>query len=178
MGTDRQFICSACKVPKLATFENYYHGQIAKSFDPNRTSLGKCIPCAKVYQAQYASKLKEQKLSRARNPITPKRGTLYIIAPTDNHNKPYKIGITTGQDLSKRLTALQTSHWLDLKIYYKSPLLENVESLEKMLHNKYNHKRVRGEWFNIDQNDIKNIMSECEKMENKPWVKNLDQLQD
>jgi hypothetical protein len=159
-----KYICTDCRVPKLATTENYYSSQIARSTDPNRTSLGKCIPCAKVYQAQYSNKLKEKKLSRARNPISPKKGTLYIIAPTDSNNRPYKIGITTGHDLSKRLTALQTSHWLDLKIYYKSPLLENVESIERMLHNKYKHKRVRGEWFNIDQNDIEDIMSECNKV--------------
>jgi DNA-directed RNA polymerase subunit RPC12/RpoP len=160
------YTCSTCKKQNPATLEHYYAGQIARAQRNDQiTSLGKCSTCAKQYSADYSQKLKNKKLSRARKTIIPKSGTLYIIAPKDNKDHPYKIGITSGSDVSKRLTAIQTSHWLDMMVYYKSELIYKVELVEKMIHDKYKDKRVRGEWFNIDHKDMKNIMSECNK-----WV--------
>ena len=53
--------------------------------------------------------------------------------------------------------SLQTAHWMDLKLVWKSDLLDRADIIEKKLHKHFEKQRVRGEWFNISQNDIKNI---------------------
>ena len=159
------YTCTDCKIPKLVTTENFYIGQIEKTIKNEQiTSIGKCISCAKIYQFNYTKKLKEKRLSiRSRKSIDIKNtGTLYVMGPKNNTNFPYKIGITVGKDISKRLRAMQTSHWMEIEVYYKSPLLKDVNAVEKYLHKKYNNKKVKGEWFNIDQKDIENIIKECE----------------
>jgi hypothetical protein len=163
------FKCCSCGIENPATLENYFPTQIKHSQErPNASSLGKCSSCAKKYQADYSEKLKKKKLSRNRNPIGfKKKGTIYIIGPSENVNEsvlPYKIGITVGTNIKKRLCALQTAHWMNLEIYYKSPLLEDVIKIEKYLHKKYLHKKVKGEWFNINENDISSIIKHCESI--------------
>jgi len=157
------FRCCSCTIEKLAIPENYYPNQIERSSNPIVTSLGKCIPCAREYALQYSQKIKDRRLSRSKktNHREGKVGTLYIIAEKNNKNNPYKIGITVGSKVFVRLTALQTSHWVDLEIYYTSPLLGGVDKVERFIHNLYSDKRVRGEWFNIDHSDIENIKSLC-----------------
>ena len=157
------FRCCSCTIEKLAIPENYYPTQIKRSNNPIATSLGKCIPCAIEYALQYRQKIKNKRLSRSgkTHHDKGKTGTLYIIAEKNNKNNPYKIGITVGSNVITRLSALQTSHWIDLEIYYTSPLLNHVDRVEKFIHNLYSKKRVRGEWFNIDHNDIENIKSLC-----------------
>jgi len=161
------FRCCSCTIEKLAIPENYYPTQIERSNNPIVTSLGKCIPCAREYSLKYSQKIKNKRLSRSgkTHHDKGKTGTLYIIAEKNNKNNPYKIGITVGSNVITRLSALQTSHWIDLEIYYKSPLLGHVDKMEKMIHQRYNDKRVRGEWFNIDQNDINDIILECNKVQ-------------
>ena len=156
--------CCSCGIEKPATKENYYTKQIQRSIKENVTGIGKCISCAKEYGAKYRDTIKEKRLSmKSRKPIDIKKpGTLYIIGPKENSNCPYKIGITVGKDLSKRLTAIQTSHWLEMQVYYASPILSDVIKLENYFHKKYKDKKVRGEWFNITNNDIQDIKKECE----------------
>jgi len=161
------FKCCSCTIEKLAIPENYYPTQIKRSNNPIATSLGKCIPCAIEYALQYRQKIKNKRLSRSGKTHHDKGkiGTLYIVAEKNNKNNPYKIGITVGSNVIIRLRALQTSHWVDLEVYYKSPLLDHVDKMERMIHQRYNEKRVRGEWFSIDQNDINDIISECNKVQ-------------
>jgi hypothetical protein len=159
------YTCTNCKKPKLATTENFYINQIERaSKNENLNAIGKCIDCAKVYQLNYTKKIKEKRLSvRSKKSIDIKKtGTLYIMGPKNNIYFPYKIGITVGKDVSRRLSAIQTSHWMDIQIYYTSPLLKDVLKFEKYLHHKYIDKKVKGEWFNINEDDIKKIIQECE----------------
>ena len=157
------FRCCSCTIEKLAIPENYYPNQIKRSENPIVTSLGKCIPCAREYSLTYSQKIKDRRLSRSKktNHKIGRVGRLYIIAEKDNKNNPYKIGITVSSNVYVRLSALQTSHWVDLEIYYTSPLLGGVDKVERFIHNLYSDKRVRGEWFNLDQSDIEDIKSLC-----------------
>ena len=68
--------------------------------------------------------------------------------------KPIKIGYTAKPTPKKR--------FLQFKTYapFGAELLgfircEEPESLEKELHNKYSEKRIKGEWFNISEDDVK-----------------------
>jgi len=47
---------------------------------------------------------------------------------------------------------------------YSTPLLVYVinDDYESMLHKQFNHKRVKGEWFNLDSYDLEWIYKRCE----------------
>lgn len=159
--------CCTCGDSKPLTEEHWYTNQIERgTLKPNSRGLGRCKPCARTSTAKRQDYIKQAGFSRSMKNHTKKRktGTLYVIAPENNQEHPYKIGITVGSDISKRLTALQTSHWLTLKVYYKSPLIYDVHKAEKMFHDRYKDKKVKGEWFNITNSDLKDIINECEKI--------------
>jgi len=46
---------------------------------------------------------------------------------------------------------------MDLKLVWKSDVLNRADLIEKKLHKHFKKQWVRGEWFNISQNDIKDI---------------------
>lgn len=67
-----------------------------------------------------------------------------------------KIGIAA--DVAARLLGLQTANPRELRILH---LIEvsNPNALEEELHIRFEHKRVRGEWFRFDDVDIQWIKS-------------------
>ena len=89
-------------------------------------------------------------------------GTIYVIGP-NVPGTPYKIGITSGSNTDKRKSALQTAHWMELKLVWKSGVLDRVDKIEKKLHKHFDKKWVRGEWFNITEKDINTIPNLVEK---------------
>lgn len=104
-------------------------------------------------------------------------GYVYLIC--DPGQNTYKIGVT--RDLAqKRLKRLQTGNSSELHIIY-SVYTTYPFRLETILHNKFNHKRASGEWFYLDQDDIKNFEQTCkdtisliEMMKDNPFFgKNL-----
>jgi len=74
-----------------------------------------------------------------------------------------KIG-RTGTDPMKRLKQLQTasSEKLTLVCNFKT---SNMKMLETMLHTQFGAKRKLGEWFALDDEDIRDFMSRCERNE-------------
>lgn len=78
---------------------------------------------------------------------------LYLVRA---ENGFHKIGIT--QDLSTRVGALQTSgpHRVDL---IHSILHEEADNLERHLHKKFADRRVNGEWFHLEDEDVQYIKS-------------------
>lgn len=153
----RLYRCTACKGDFPATREYFFSSLIERSTDPNRTSLGKCVNCAKLYGEKYRESLKEKKLTRKfRSTEKTLVGKLYVIGidSADPYTTPFKIGISCGNTITKRLTALQTSHWETLRVFYESPSREKIDKLEKLLHEKFRNKWVRGEWFRITKSDI------------------------
>lgn len=74
----------------------------------------------------------------------------------------YKIGSTRNKDIQKRLKQLQTGNADDLvlKDCFET---EKPFKLEKMLHNKYQDKRLDGEWFLLDEDDVSSFQDTCQK---------------
>lgn len=72
-----------------------------------------------------------------------------------------KIGMTTNEDLSKRLSALKISCPYGGKMvgYIKC---ENAAKKESELHKRLAHLRLNGEWFNIDENYVSMLINEEE----------------
>jgi hypothetical protein len=164
MSHEKLYSCTTCKGLFPLTEKNFYKNLIIQcEKNPNKSSAGKCIPCAQEYSTKYREGLKQKGLTRRNTvPIEKcKNGTLYIIGTTPNN--PVKIGITSGANVTKRLTGLQTSHWLDLKVIYKTKPVKDVNILERTLHKAYKKYHVRGEWFMIPQEKIKKLIEGLEK---------------
>lgn len=87
------------------------------------------------------------------------KGTVYVI---ESEGHPYcKIGVTGG-DPQKRLVSFQIGSPFKLSIIVEiySP---DCQHLEELLHERFENKRVRGEWFNLTDEDI----DELKKYENQ-----------
>ena len=82
----------------------------------------------------------------------------------------YKIGVT--KKVEKRIKELQTGNPLKIELinFYES---EHSYKIEKFLHKKYSHTKLtegfeylEGEWFKLDNNDVKNFRDICSSIEN------------
>lgn len=88
---------------------------------------------------------------------------IYLIkAISDLGDISYKIGIT-GRNPEQRLKELQTGTSQELKVIstFKS---KYGTLLESALHTHYEH--IRGEWFNISNEEVHNFLEVCSKIEN------------
>lgn len=88
---------------------------------------------------------------------------VYLISDIDRTDT-YKIGLTKGK-IEDRMKKLQTGNSGELMIikYHetKHPFL-----IEKFLHSKYLCNSIRGEWFSITYDEVKNFNKYCEWYEN------------
>lgn len=164
-----EYSCSACKNVFKATEQYFYPCYLKKAQQkPALTSLPTCKDCSRVTTKEYRQKLRDKGVSRTQKTLNKelwnKKGIVYIIG-SDVPNTPFKIGMVSGTDVKKRVSALQTSHWIELKEVWKSSLLPHALSVEKRLHTHFEHKKVRGEWFNLNSEDIKSIPQLLEKFE-------------
>ena len=91
-------------------------------------------------------------------------GFVYLIGEENEENK-YKIGSTKCKDINKRLKQLQTgnSNPLFIKSYFET---SRPFRLESMLHNKFKEYNVIGEWFELNDENIKKFKEECERYQN------------
>lgn len=85
------------------------------------------------------------------NRIKVKKIKTYVYIMIDHNTKYYKIGKSDSP--LKREKTLQSEKPTIQLIYY----FESYDNDEKILHQKFKDKRIRGEWFNLDENDIEYI---------------------
>ena len=79
---------------------------------------------------------------------------IYVIGPEVG---PQKIGLSG--DVDKRLQTLQTGFPQTLCVHHKEPIeAKKVRVLEKKIHTELNHKRVRGEWFDLTPSEAKEFV--------------------
>jgi hypothetical protein len=76
--------------------------------------------------------------------------SVYIIKPSTKDNI-YKIGHT--KNLINRLKDLQVSHFDELEICHHFETDKALQA-EKLLHDIFWNKRIRGEWYKLDNLDI------------------------
>lgn len=85
---------------------------------------------------------------------------VYLIGSYNDDNY-WKIGVTTKKHIDERLKELQTGNaeHLFLKDYFETskPFL-----IEKMMHNRYAHKNVLNEWFELDKDDVRDFKKTCQ----------------
>lgn len=79
---------------------------------------------------------------------------IYIIG---NSESQQKIGFA--KNPQKRLKALQTGNAQKLFLHHVAEVPEEkVKILEKKIHHEINHKKIKGEWFNISAEEAKLIL--------------------
>lgn len=85
---------------------------------------------------------------------------VYLLANLDDGH--YKIGITSGE-VSKRVKDLQTGNSvpIDVIAIFESDFHSKIE---RTLHRKYDSKRLEGEWFMLEPEDVTNFLTECQKV--------------
>lgn len=80
---------------------------------------------------------------------------IYLIH-TDYPEFGYKIGKSDTPD--KRSHTIGLKMPFNVKCYRNFPVDEEYAlSMEKALHNYFEHKRINGEWFNLSKRDLRNI---------------------
>lgn len=84
----------------------------------------------------------------------PASGFIYLIQVKDATR--YKIGLSIHPN--KRLTKLSNSSPYEMVIVH-TVAVENMTRAERFLHEKYKEKRVRGEWFELNQSEVAEICS-------------------
>jgi hypothetical protein len=157
----KHYTCSHCKIKKAATESHFFPSSLKRIIqNPNLLSIGKCKICLIEYGNKYRAAIKEKRLTRNQRTTVDlanaKNGVVYIFGsglPTH----PYKIGITSGTKTRRRLSAIQTGNWITINEVWKSDYIHRIDRIEKKLHRHFNDIRVSGEWFNLSEDDIKNI---------------------
>lgn len=94
-------------------------------------------------------------------------GYVYLLSNGDY----YKIGITKGC-IEKRIKALQTGNPNEITLI-NSYQTNNYRKVESWFHRHYKLKRLEGEWFALEQDDIDNFITEAVKFDN-----NINTLKD
>jgi len=86
-------------------------------------------------------------------------GIIYLLT---NGNGQFKIGITT-RKTTKRIKELQTGNGDEIQMLaeFKSSFFRKIEG---SLHRRYGTKRLKGEWFDLEQKDTQNFISECQSL--------------
>lgn len=89
---------------------------------------------------------------------------VYIISSNINENKFYKIGFTK-RSVSLRISELETGNASNLEIVntFRSKWGPKIE---RLLHSHFRKGRIRGEWFNISDDDIDKFTEICNKYHN------------
>ena len=92
---------------------------------------------------------------------------IYLIEERDIKDDDvllYKIGVSKNPD--KRLKNLKTgnSNNLSIKQLYKTNQ-KYVYKIETILHRIHENKKIAGEWFLLNDNDVENFLLECIKIE-------------
>lgn len=80
---------------------------------------------------------------------------MFIYAIGNEHQQ--KIGVSN--DPSQRLKTLQTSNGDKLSIHYVFEVPDKLAfKFEKHIHRENNHKRKKGEWFEMSPSEVEHLM--------------------
>ena len=75
----------------------------------------------------------------------------------DQTNNYYKIGYSKTPEYRER-TLQSEKPSIEMICNKRLPSRKIADAFEKALHNAFADKRIRGEWFNLDDNDVAQIV--------------------
>jgi len=87
---------------------------------------------------------------------------IYLVSSEINDQKVYKIGITK-RAIEKRIKEFKTGNASELLLvdHFNSKWATKIES---HLHRYFKAKRVKGEWFNLTDEDLEKFKPMCEQL--------------
>ena len=135
-----------------------------------RSTMNKCSPVKKRKQYHIKNTPPRKKVRpdtlfthNLRHPVTDKlvrmlklkiqKGSLVYFIWDGTY---MKIGLTT-RGSQKRVKELQTGASHELSVF-KQIQADNPSKLESLLHKKFKHRRIRGEWFNVSKKEIRELV--------------------
>jgi hypothetical protein len=92
---------------------------------------------------------RHQPSARSKPEPKPRKGWVYVV---QGQNNQYKIGLTTRQP-SKRLAEFCPKLPFETELIMTIPS-DDVMALEAHIHNRLDHLRINGEWFELDEREI------------------------
>ena len=81
----------------------------------------------------------------------------FVYLMVDTTNGYFKIGISNNPNYREK-TLQSEKPTIELMASKQFPVRKIAESIEKSLHDVYAEKRLRGEWFELDEQDVKHII--------------------
>lgn len=81
-------------------------------------------------------------------------GYVYVVHLVGT--EAYKIGLSR-TDVGRRIRQLAEGQPWPLEVVLVSRQIYRVHLMENRLHKRFSHKRMRGEWFALDEADIEKI---------------------
>lgn len=92
-----------------------------------------------------------------KTPIEYKFNWCYVYLMRDNTNGYHKIGISNKPEYREK-TLQSEKPSIEMLACKKFPTRKIAEAIESALHTAYSQQRVRGEWFNLDDEDVAAII--------------------
>jgi hypothetical protein len=89
------------------------------------------------------------------------KGVCSVYLMVDTTNNFYKIGISNKPKYREK-TLQSEKPTIELIRSKQYPSRAMAESIEKALHNTFSDKRIRGEWFNLGEEDVNDIIETLE----------------
>jgi formyltetrahydrofolate synthetase len=87
---------------------------------------------------------------------------VYLLSNWDSDRDLYKIGVSKHEDVNtKRIKGLQTGNPSEIILLYKFES-EFAYKIESLLHRYYNSQRVRGELFELNDEQLKEFKVKCQ----------------
>jgi hypothetical protein len=163
--------------PELNTFANYDFIKWKISLGGNKleilggekgaeslyTSKNNLQIVIKKFAADYIKLVKEEvpdyeplKLKQGKQEGKPSTEYCFVYLMQDTSNNYYKIGISNKPEYREK-TLQSEKPTIEMITSKKFPVRKIAESIERALHDSYSEKRIRGEWFELNDNDVAHI---------------------
>ena len=95
---------------------------------------------------------------------------VYLISSYINDVTLYKIGFTK-RSVEQRLKEMKTGNAADLNVVYTFES-KYSSKIEASLKTSYQHINISGEWFLMNDNDVKNFKYQCELLHDNIYLLN------
>lgn len=131
--------------------------------DKNYESKNNLNIVIKKYTQEYLKLIKENvqnyqplMIRNGKKTNEKKLDICFVYLMNDTSNGYYKIGISNKPKYREK-TLQSEKPTIEMVISKKYPIRKIAESFEKSLHKAYANKRIRGEWFELDETDVEHI---------------------
>lgn len=94
---------------------------------------------------------------------------VYLIKNLDDDQ--YKIGYTR-RTVEKRIKEFKTGNCNQLKVIHEFESKWGTK-IEASLHRRFKYKKIAGEWFKLEKEEVDNFIPECQKLHQNFDILNL-----